>query len=172
MGVEEAGEGDAEDRFDLGVGEAEHGRLRHGADEGVDAEVGRGDVERGEGAEDVHALGRQADLLVRLAQRRLPKRLALFPTSAGEGDLAGVLFEGAVPHREDERRSALDVRLGEEQRQHARLAARLPLDGGERGVLPVRGRHRELGGEAGERRGQAGPEAVDERGERGHADGL
>jgi hypothetical protein len=59
-------------------------------DERVDRVVGDERPDRGERADDVDALRRQPDLLVRLAQRGLDQALARVAAPAGEGDLPGV----------------------------------------------------------------------------------
>ena len=92
----------------------------HDADDGRDREP-RARQESVERADDVHGLGFEPNLLVRLAQRRIGLRLAGCETAAGQADLSGVILEMRGALREQHRgpRSAL-----EQRQEHGRGSAR------------------------------------------------
>src|SRR6266545_799235 len=72
------------------------------ADEGMDLVVGDEGADRGEGADHLDAVAREADLLLGLAERRLEQLLALIPPAAGEGDLPGMPAQVRAPLGEDQ----------------------------------------------------------------------
>ena len=90
------------------------GRAGSGGDDGMEPEAADVDVDRRERAQRSHARRLEADLLVRLAQRRLFERLTRFDDAAGQRDLAAVPLERAGAHGQNEMRAVLG---GKEQQE-------------------------------------------------------
>ena len=102
------------------------------ADERIDGVVGDERRRRRQRADDLDGVGRQADLLVRLAQRGGGEVGVLgVAAAAGERDLAGVALEVVAALGEDEMRLAALVEV--ERGEDGGLGAAVDVDG-QRGV--------------------------------------
>ena len=96
------------------------------ADERIDRVVGDEGRRRRQGADHAHRVGRQADLLVRLAQRRVEQLLAVVAPAAGERDLARVAAQVVPAAREDGVQPAVALEHGN---QHGGVAAAVHVHG-------------------------------------------
>jgi hypothetical protein len=95
--------------------------------EGVDGVVGGDGRRRLQGAEELDAAGIEADLLLRLAQRRGAQVGVLgVLAAAGERDLAGVAPEVVAPPGQDDVRLVADE---EERNQDGRVGAAVDVEG-------------------------------------------